>query len=137
MHSFESGPRRRRAAFSLIELLVVVLILAILAAIALPLYLRSVSDSETNACKGNMKTIANAVQANKVRSLMSGFWTGTVDSSAVGSGASLEDLHNVPLCPGDSSEYTVTAASPDGFHIACGNSRHQFSWENGGYLSTK
>lgn len=127
----------KKSAFTLIELLVVVLILAILTAIALPLYLRSVRDSEENACKTNMRTIANAVQANKVRNRNAGFWTGTVDSSVTGSGGALEDLLNAPVCPGDSSSYAVTAASPDGFHIACGNSSHVFSWENGTYLTTK
>ena len=57
----------KKGAFTLIELLVVVLILAILTAVALPLYLSSVKDSEKKTCQTNMQTIANAVQAYKVR----------------------------------------------------------------------
>jgi prepilin-type N-terminal cleavage/methylation domain-containing protein len=58
---------RKRSGFTLIELLVVILILAILMAIALPLYLRAVRDSERQTCRSNMQTIAVACQAYKVR----------------------------------------------------------------------
>ena len=44
---------RRKRGFTLIELLVVVLILAILMAVALPLYLSAISDSETKTCRAN------------------------------------------------------------------------------------
>ena len=54
---------RKRSGFTLIELLVVILILAILMAIALPLYLRAVKDSERQTCRSNMQTIAIACQA--------------------------------------------------------------------------
>ena len=56
----------RRRGFTLIELLVVVLILAILMAIALPLYLNAVANSELRTCRSNMQTIGNAVHANRV-----------------------------------------------------------------------
>src|SRR5215468_8161298 len=53
----------KKSGFTLIELLVVVLILAILMAVALPLYLNAVADSSRKTCRANMQTIANAVQA--------------------------------------------------------------------------
>src|SRR5512135_905452 len=59
---------KRNKGFTLIELLVVILILAVLMAIALPLYLRAVKDSEKQTCRSNMQTIANALQAYRVRS---------------------------------------------------------------------
>ena len=58
---------RNRKGFTLIELLVVVLILSILMAVALPLYLSAVSDSQRKTCRANMQTIANAVQAARVK----------------------------------------------------------------------
>lgn len=61
-------PRQKaaRRAFTLIELLIVILILAVLMAVALPLYIGAVSESERRVCRANMQTIANAEQAFKV-----------------------------------------------------------------------
>ena len=61
---------RRKKGFTLIELLVVVLILAILMAVALPLYLSAVADSETKTCRANLQTISGAVQAYRVKNRM-------------------------------------------------------------------
>src|SRR5438132_13606147 len=57
----------KRKGFTLIELLIVILVLAILMAVALPLYLSAVSDSQLKTCRSNMQTIANAAQAYKTR----------------------------------------------------------------------
>lgn len=125
---------RKIRAFTLIELLVVVLILAILTAVALPLYLKSVKDAEEKACQTNMKTIANAVQANHVRDRTGPYWEGAVTGvSAVGQ--PLEDLQNDPTCPADSAAYTVLALGlndREGFKITCASSSpHTFYWEAG------
>jgi len=56
-----------RKGFTLIELLIVILILAVLMAVALPLYLGAVSDSEKKTARANMQTIANALQSAKVK----------------------------------------------------------------------
>src|SRR5580704_5832602 len=61
-----SSKRANRKGFTLIELLVVVLILSILMAVALPLYLSAVADSQKKTCRANMQTIANTVQAARV-----------------------------------------------------------------------
>jgi len=130
----------KKRGFTLIELLVVVLILAILTAVALPLYLRSVQDAEEQACKTNMKTIANAVQAHHVRNRTAAYFSGSVDATASVAGGSLEDLQVAPICPGDGTLYAVSnigATGRDGFHISCGYSQHVFSWENGRYLTSK
>lgn len=59
--------RKANRAFTLVELLVVVLILAILMAVALPLYLGAIRNSEVGASRANMQTIANANQSYRLK----------------------------------------------------------------------
>src|SRR6476659_8176590 len=91
--------RRPRRGFTLIELLVVVLILAILMAVALPLYLSAVADSQKKTCRANMQTIANAIAAARVK-------TGAADYAAyvgvaisTGASGNVPDLNAMPVCP--------------------------------------
>ena len=92
-----------RRGFTLIELLVVVLILSILMSVALPIYLAAEADSEKKTCRSNLQTIANSVEAARVKSL-------AVDYGALISGganiANLPDLNSMPLCP-DKGTYTL------------------------------
>src|SRR5690348_8262676 len=92
--------RRARKGFTLIELLVVVLILAILMAVALPLYLSAVADSQLKTCRANMQTIANAVQAARVKAVAADYstWTGKTVAALI-AGGNLQDLQAAPICP--------------------------------------
>ena len=107
-----------RRGFTLIELLVVVLILSILMAVALPLYLSAVSDSQKKTCRANMQTIANTVQSARVR-------TNAVDyTTLIAAGvttASLSDLTAVPTCPsgGAYSLANGSSASATTFQVKC------------------
>jgi len=101
-NAFANRLRRNRKGFTLIELLVVVLILAILMAVALPLYLSSVADAQKKTCRANMQTIANAVQARYVQNNGAGGYaavSGTVNAAFCGPGNTLPDLQAPPVCP--------------------------------------
>jgi len=114
---------RKRRGFTLIELLVVVLILSILMAVALPLYLSAVADSQRKVCRANMQTIANAVQASYVRTVAAnyGTWIGAASSTWAGTTGVLPDLQAVPVCP-SAGTYTIAqgnTASTATFKVAC------------------
>ena len=127
----------KKGAFTLIELLVVVLILAILTAVALPLYLSSVKDSEKKTCQTNMQTIANAVQAYKVRTRVASYPSIQDVSSQVGSSGLLSDLNFAPQCPESTTNvYTVTPdADPTaGFTVSCTDAAHG-KWQDGAIIN--
>jgi len=115
--------RYRCRAFTLIELLVVVLILSILMSVALPLYLAAVNDSQRKTCRANLQTIANSVQAARVKSL-------AVDYGALISGgvtiANLPDLKSVPLCPNAGTYTLLQGVSGDAttFKVQCSITAH-------------
>src|SRR2546423_7883150 len=105
--------RRASRGFTLIELLVVVLILSILMAVALPLYLNAVSDSQKKTCRANMQSIANAEQAYKV-SNVTHVYTSTI-------GDLTPNLQAVPLCPSGGA-YSVKLddkGGPGTFTVHC------------------
>ena len=125
---------RRQGGFTLIELLVVILILAILMAIALPLYLRAVRDSNRQTCRSNMQTVANALQAYKVRSVPHLYPGQTAvgdpidltDATFIGAGSGF-DLQVLPQCPtddtaGDNDDYLATDDGTGQVTISCGSS---------------
>jgi prepilin-type N-terminal cleavage/methylation domain-containing protein len=98
---------RRVTGFTMIELLVVILILSILMALGLPLYLAAVRHSERKACRANLKTIANAVQAARVLARAADY------SAFIGQPCgppNLKDLQTVPICT-EAGTYSIQVGS--------------------------
>jgi type IV pilus assembly protein PilA len=115
--------KRSKRGFTLIELLVVVLILAILMAVSLPLYLSAVADAQRKTCRANMQTIANAVQASRVKNRYNDY--SYLISNGVNS-ASLLDLILLPVCPSGGTYGLANGSSGDGttFKVTCSVSAH-------------
>ena len=114
--------RRLKRGFTLIELLVVVLILSILMAVSIPLYLSAVADSQKKTCRANMQTIANSVQAARIKGPLPDY------STFVGSvTTTLEpDLQAVPICPltGAYSVSNGSSGSAATFKVVCSMAAH-------------
>lgn len=104
--------------FTLIELLVVILILSILMAVALPLYLKTVGDSQIKTCRANLQTIAGAVHAARVQAIASDFTAMIAGGVTTGN---LPDLQTVPICPtgGSYSLATGSSGSATTFKVIC------------------
>ncbi len=113
-----SKKNRTRRGFTLIELLVVVLILSVLMAVAAPLYLSAVADSQRKTCRANMQTIANAVQAARVKTAAANY--SAFIGSAINS-TNEPDLLTTPVCPSGGAYSIANGNSGDNttFKVSC------------------
>ena len=122
MHSF--SPSRRRA-FTLVEILIVVLIIGILLAIAIPNFIQAREASRAKACVGNLKQIDSAKQQAIMDYKLTGpsmatfsldgvtpTTSGPTGTYQLVSGPSgISYIRAMPICP-SGGQYTVSAALP-------------------------
>ena len=87
-------------------------------AVALPLYLKTVGDSQIKTCRANLQTIAGAVHAARVQAIAADF------SILIASGVTpgnLPDLQTVPICPTGGSYSLANGSSGNAttFKVIC------------------
>jgi prepilin-type N-terminal cleavage/methylation domain-containing protein len=98
---------KSQKGFTLIELMIVIAIIAILAAILIPNFLHARAEAQTAGCEGNEKQIATALEEYAVDHNGSYGAGGTVTSTLLGT----LYLGVTPTDPVDSSNYSVNTAS--------------------------
>jgi len=131
--ALDPKPQRTRRAFTFVEVLVVILTLAILMAVALPLYLSVVSDSQRKVCRANMRSISKAAHAARDRthcadytSIIAKSSTAIDISAADAAAGSLVNLNSVPVCP-NAGTYTLADGNTGDattFKVLCSFSGH-------------
>lgn len=104
-HKQASRKRPSAKAFTLVELLVVVLILAILMAVALPLYLSAISNSARRTARGNMHTLINAEQVYRLKK---NHYTGTLANLVTN-----DVIDRLPAGPGNTKYDLYLGVNPD------------------------
>jgi prepilin-type N-terminal cleavage/methylation domain-containing protein len=98
---------RKQHGFTLIEMMIVISIIAILAAILIPNFLHARSQGQTAGCEGNEKQIATAVEEYAVDHNGGYGPGGTVTSTLLGAAY----LGVTPVDPASSSLYLLNTTS--------------------------
>jgi prepilin-type N-terminal cleavage/methylation domain-containing protein len=102
---------RKDEGFTLVELMVVVLIIGILVAIAIPVFNAASASARERTCQGNMRTIEGAVEqwlaadVTHARATCDGSgWVGELVGAS-------NYIKSEPLCPSNDAAYTYDAAT--------------------------
>jgi prepilin-type N-terminal cleavage/methylation domain-containing protein len=100
-------PKKREPGFTLVEIMIVVAIIGLLAAIAIPNFIRARATSQANACISNLRQIDSAINEWALE-------TGKSNGSPVASVQTisgyikLNSASSVPACPANGT-YTTSS----------------------------
>jgi prepilin-type N-terminal cleavage/methylation domain-containing protein len=100
----------RKAGFTLVEIMIVVAIIGLLAAIAIPNFIRARASSQANACINNLRQIDGAINEWALE-------TGQHNTSTIGGVATisayikLNAANSVPGCPAGGTYTTFSVGS--------------------------
>src|SRR5213083_2297847 len=86
----------RKSGLTLVEIMIVVAIIGLLAAIAIPNFIKARQSSQTNACINNLRQISGAIATWALENKKIG--TSTVGLSDIAGTASLY-IRETPSCP--------------------------------------
>ena len=127
-HCFVRYDNDKRRGFTLVELMIVIAIIAILAAILIPNFLHARAQAATSGCEGNVKMIATGLEEYAVDHNGSYGPGGTVTSTLLGT----PYLGITPLDPVNGSMYSVnTATGSYGSYIVSDSGGHDTTTTGG------
>lgn len=95
---------RDRKGFTLVELMVVVLIIGILVAIAIPLYVSTQANAQKRACQANLRTLMGAL--SQYRAEYESYPNALTNSNFNGI-----FIKNIPNCPTNHANYNYDSTN--------------------------
>src|SRR3569832_2140772 len=95
-----------KSGFTLVEIMIVVAIIGLLAAIAIPNFVKARTTSQQNACINNLRQMDGAVQQYALESKLASTSTYTLDNLT--NYIKLDSTGKLPACPGGGT-YTAGA----------------------------
>lgn len=129
---------KNKKGFTLVELMIVVVIMAILVAVAIPIYNAVTAGVEKNACEANRRVITDNFNAFQMTGNNGGAYSW--DELAADSPYDLSSLpadgdvtwsvfadmfkEGIPVCPTDDTSYTLTVSADGGFDVTCDTEDH-------------
>lgn len=104
---------KRQEGFTLIELMVVILIIGILVAIAVPVFFSARTSAEQGACRDNMRTIDSAIMTYNAA-------TGAYPADITFLD-NTDYLKDAPVCPAGTDPYIWNAPAGEAPYVTCPN----------------
>jgi prepilin-type N-terminal cleavage/methylation domain-containing protein len=97
-----------KKGFTLVEIMIVVAIIGLLAAIAIPSFMKARTTSQKNACINNLRQIESAKDQYSIEVGRTSLWAFASDADAFSNlvGASTGYIKIAPSCPASSSTET-------------------------------